>query len=417
MLMIKWVCNTNCTFCNFYETKWKIDEFKHFEELKIEIDELDSSRIKRVNIWIHWYEPTVFKYFFEILSYIKNKGFYTNLSTNWVLLENEDFTKKLSKVIDEVTITLYSSDDKEHNILTQNDDSYKIKLKAISKSLKYSIKVNLSILLLKPALSSLETIFDQISIFFDNPFFSKNVWITAPNAVMWEDRNRILIPSYSSIVLWLKSLLKENENLFIKNNIKLCLNNSIPRCIFDFDYPKNILSFPDKYLKENNKKIISSADSDKIFFEKCNSCNFLNKCNWLEKEYVKIYWSDEVVNLKKIENFFTLDWINTFLKNTLSKYKKEWIWFNTDYLDKSIKENRKLLSIPKNILNYSLKDVLIVNNKIWKIRFLNSIDEDFFIVNIDNKWPKTFFSLFEWNIKNIKIYNLIMVIMFKKFNL
>ena len=417
MLMIKWVCNTNCTFCNFYETKWKIDEFKHFEELKIEIDELDSSRIKRVNIWIHWYEPTVFKYFFEILSYIKNKGFYTNLSTNWVLLENEDFTKKLSKVIDEVTITLYSSDDKEHNILTQNDDSYKIKLKAISKSLKYSIKVNLSILLLKPALSSLETIFDQISIFFDNPFFSKNVWITAPNAVMWEDRNRILIPSYSSIALWLKSLLKENENLFIKNNIKLCLNNSIPRCIFDFDYPKNILSFPDKYLKENNKKIISSADSDKIFFEKCNSCNFLNKCNWLEKEYVKIYWSDEVVNLKKIENFFTLDWINTFLKNTLSKYKKEWIWFNTDYLDKSIKENRKLLSIPKNILNYSLKDVLIVNNKIWKIRFLNSIDEDFFIVNIDNKWPKTFFSLFEWNIKNIKIYNLIMVIMFKKFNL
>ena len=139
MLPVKWVCNTNCVFCNFYETKWKIDEEKHFEDLKSEIDSLDIKLVKEVNVGVNWYEPTVFKYFFETLEYIKRYWFKINLFTNGVKLSDEKFVIKLSDFVSNVMITLYSSNDEEHHILTQNQDSYEVKLNAISNCLKHWI--------------------------------------------------------------------------------------------------------------------------------------------------------------------------------------------------------------------------------------------------------------------------------------
>ena len=67
-LAVKWVCNTNCSFCNFYEAKWKIDEIKHLNELKNEIDGVVKKWILSINVWINAYEPTSFTYLPEILS-------------------------------------------------------------------------------------------------------------------------------------------------------------------------------------------------------------------------------------------------------------------------------------------------------------------------------------------------------------
>ncbi len=415
-LAIKWTCNTNCVFCNFYETKWSINEKEHFKEIKNEISKLSNKNIEIINIWINGYEPTVFKYFFEILDLIKRKKIKTKLFTNGVLLAKSDFSKRLSKYINEVSITLYSSNDREHNILTQNNDSYKLKHKAILNCLKYKIKVNLSILLLRPTLNSLSSIMNQIIYYFPNKYISNRIWLIPPNTVMWKSRNKILIPPHTSIVKWIRDLLKKYSSIFQKNNILLELNSTIPRCLFNFNN-KQIL-FPKRNIKErNNKNNKTSFIVKKSLFNICTNCKFKNDCKWLEKDYIEIFWSSEVEKGKILDNDYSLDDINKFLIKRLQKYKNEFIWFNYSFLDKHVKEYKDIIILPRLILNYVIKDVLIFNKKIRKLRFINIINKDVFILNIkNNKEWKYQISLYKWNKKYIELYNSIIDILYKKLN-
>lgn len=416
-LAVKWVCNTNCTFCNFYETRWNIDEKKHLEELKNEVEELMDKGITIIKIWVNSYEPTVFVYFFEILDFIKNKGFVIHLFTNGVKLSDEKFTKKLSNFVDTVNLTIYSSSDEEHNILTQNNDSYKIKLIAISICLKNKIKIKLNILLLKPTLSSLSLIFDQINIYFWDKWFNKDIQLLAPNTVMWIDRNRILIPPYTSIIKQIKYILEKYSDIFLKYNIKLQLNQTIPKCLLKIKNDSKILLLPEKQVKWNNKKIITSFDIKKVFFSKCDNCLYLSECNWVELEYINIYWSREFEEGISLKNEYSLIWIQKSLLDTFHKFETEGIWFDFIYLDKLVKEYKRLFHFPKIVLNYYIKDIFILKSKLKRIRFKNDLSNDTFILNInkDTNWLYIF-SLYKWDKKNIKIYNVIMILLYKIYN-
>lgn len=419
MLPVKWVCNTNCTFCNFYETKWKINDFQHLEDLKIEINSLDRKGISTINIWINWYEPTVFIYFFEILDFIKQKWFKIQLTTNWVKLADSEFTKKISNYIESVNITLYSSNDTEHWILTQNNDSYKLKLMAIKNCLDNSIFVKCSILLLKPALLNLTEIINQISLYFWNKYFVKEIKLISPSVCMWEERNKILIPSFTWIVKWVKELLKKYNNVFTNNQISLYLNSTIPRCLFTFNYDKNKLFFQEKQFKGNNKNIETSFDFKRIYLEKCNKCEYYSQCSWIEEEYIKLYWTSEIEKWEEFENIFSLEDIDCQLKNAIINYKNQWIWFNYEYLDKWLDEYKKIFILPKLLLWYRIKDVLLMNLKLKKIRFINDINNDSFIVEIDRaKVWNYLFSICNNNSNSncVKIYNLIILFLHKSFN-
>ena len=121
-LVIKWVCNTNCSFCNFYEFKENVNNDEHYIELIKEIDKCVNDWVDSIVIWFHWFEPTEYIYFIDILNYIKSKWIRIWLSTNWVKLADKEYVKSLINLIDSVNITLYSSNDSEHNILTQNNE-------------------------------------------------------------------------------------------------------------------------------------------------------------------------------------------------------------------------------------------------------------------------------------------------------
>lgn len=382
-LAIKWVCNTNCTFCNFFEIKWKINEEEHLEELKKEVEGLHNKWINIINIWINWYESTVFTYFFEILDFIKSKNLYIHLTTNWVKLANENFTKKLSKFIDSVTITLYSSNDKEHHILTQNKDSYYLKHKAVLNSLKYGIKVDLNILLLTPTILNLDVIINQISKYFTNKNLSKNIKLIFPNSVMWKDRNKLLIPSFTSTLEYIKLVLHKFSNIFLENNITLEINDSIPKCLFNFNYNDKIFLYGKNKINTNNEKLNKFSNRKRIFFSKCNNCKNLNDCSWVELDYINNYWDSEIEKWNFLENTLSLDSINNSLIDLLNKYKNEWERTNFKNINACVKEYKKIVTLPKKMLNFYIKDVYIMNNSIKKIRFMNEFNDDSFDINLN----------------------------------
>ncbi|MFK7779966.1 MAG: radical SAM protein [Candidatus Gracilibacteria bacterium] len=417
MLAIKGICNTNCTFCNFYETKGNINEKKHFKELKKEIEGVSDRGIKTIKIGINGYEPTVFGYFFEVLDFIKSKGFNIYLFTNGVRLADKKFTKKLSKFVNKVVITLYSSNDEEHNILTQNKDSYKIKHNAISNCLKFEIKVQLTILLLRPTLSSLSIIFSQISIYFENKYFLRQIQLIVPNAVMGEERNNILIPPYTSIIKEIRHVLEQHLDTFIRYNIKLQPNDIIPKCLFKFSNYNRISLLVKKQEKGTNKNIHTSYDIKRIFFTKCNDCVFLDECNGVEPEYINIYGSREFTKGDFLVNEYTLEGIKKSLSSTLNKFDNHGVWFDFIYLDKLVNEYEKLFNFPKIVCDYYIKDVLIMKSKLKKIRFRNDILNDTFILKINQNIDGLYnFSLDKRGNNNVKIYNLITVLLYKKLN-
>ncbi len=416
-LLIKWLCNTNCSFCNFYEAKWNINEDEHYKELIEEINWIDYQKIDTINIWIFWYEPTMYKYFFEILDYIKLKWFIIYLTTNWVKLANIDFTKRLSKYISEVFITIYSSNDKEHRILTQNDDSYKIKLFAIENCISNKIYVDVSLLLLKPTLYSLKSIINQISWFFDNIYFIKKISLMVPTSKMWYNRNKALIPPYTGIIKTIEKLFIQDINKYKKDKIYFQINWIIPKCLYENINNNNLLD--DLILLEVDKIITKlEIKNEYIYLDKCGICSYKKNCNWIEKSYIDVYWSDEFEKWINIDDNYSFDLVEFFLQKAIKDYQTNWVWFTFEHIDNGIDNLKNDLLIINWFMNYNIMEALMLDNKINLIRLVNKENNDLFIIKIINKDKKYDFSIYEYNNKNnIKIYYLFIFILKKKFSI
>ncbi len=415
-LALKWVCNTNCIFCNFFETKWTINEEEHFEEIKWEIQELYNKWVSRISIWINWYEPTVFRYFFEVLDFVYEKNISVTLFTNGIKLADEEFTKRLSKVLTKVVLTIYSSNDEEHHVLTQNNDSFFLKYLAIENALKYDIQVEVDMLLLTPSINHLDNIIKTISKYFPDKNFQRIIKLLVPSSVMGKERNKILIPSYTSIIKTIDTVLQEHSGILLWSSIIFELNSVIPKCLYSKIIQRMNLSVA-KDAPINKEKLNTSFVPERVFFQKCNTCSHLHECNGVEKGYVDIYWSWEIESGIFIENNYTLTQVDNSLHRLLLKYKEEGIWFNHEYLDSWVKEHSKILTLPKKMFNFYIWDVFIVNNSIRRIRFFSEINDGSFIVDINKEISnKYIFSIRNSDSKNIQVYSLIVAIMGKVFN-
>lgn len=413
-IAIKWVCNTNCSFCNFYETKWQIDNKLHLKELKDEIDNVVNKGISKISIWINWYEPTSFPYLIDFLLYAKTKELTIKLFTNGVKLADNDFIWEIKWLIDEVGITIYSSNDLEHNVLTQNNDSYKLKHKAIKNCLENNIRIYISILLIKPCVKSLNRIILQTKEYWWHKYFYKFISLLAPNTVMWERRNKILVPSYTYTVKKLKALVDELSDELIKEHIKIIINDVIPKCLFNFKYNSSMFILPpDRNFIHSNKAILVSKDKERCYLEKCRDCTFLDKCPWIEKEYLKIYWDEEINDNKYIDNNTTINDI----EEDLDKIKEE--YSRGMRLDYSIIENKSwkysfIFSVPRIILWYKIKDILTTKISFNEIKFINEkISDTFFIKCIHNKRWLLKFVLKDNDSKYTKYHKAILLILSK----
>ncbi|MFZ2975067.1 MAG: radical SAM protein [Candidatus Moraniibacteriota bacterium] len=101
-------CNLNCKHCYINANNGKYDELS-FDEIKNLVDEL--SEMKVFVFGLVGGEPFLREDIFEILSYAKNKGLATTLSTNGILI-TKIIAKKLKEVeISEVSVSLDGLED------------------------------------------------------------------------------------------------------------------------------------------------------------------------------------------------------------------------------------------------------------------------------------------------------------------
>lgn len=285
-LIIRWVCNTNCSFCNFYETKVPVDSYTHFIELKNEIDQVVIESYSYIYIWFYWYEPTTFEFFQDILKYISSKWISVHLNTNAVKFSDRDFCLQSSPYIESVDITLYSSNDIEHFLYTQKKQSYLLKHRAISYLMEFEVRVNLRILVLNHNIHHIYDMILQTESYWDNKNFRKRISITFPSTEMDALRIKILIPRYGLFIDTINKLYQSTKKKSY-NNIVINIDTDLPMCItkflriwgnFTYTYQKNSLSAEYKYI------------------DTCNDCKFRERgsCYGINKKYLEVFWWEEI---------------------------------------------------------------------------------------------------------------------------
>lgn len=405
-LRMKWVCNTNCSFCNFYEVKWQVDDEKHRLELKLEIDTLIKNSIFRIHIWINGYEPTSYIYFFEILKYAKDKGMYVILSTNWVKLADIHFVEKMRGLVDRINITVYSWDDTDHHILTQNQDSYLLKHTAISNCLQNNIEVTVSILLLKNVVHSFEKIVLALWQYTVSPLFIKEIGLVVSNAWMWEERNKILIPSYTAILWKLYDFTLKHKEYLDTTGIVFVNNWVIPKCLIHFQ--SSYVSFSED---------ISHQEELHIFLPQCDKCTFRLTCPWIEKWYIQIYGDTEFTESKIIPLQYSQTEMSSWLQKLKHQFSQNWMWMNYEFVEKDDPQFRILSCFWNRILWYTIQNVLVKEGKLIKFSLQHIEDQDSFTVSIEKKHSQ-YFLQFEksTNLKKKNIYILIVRLLSSYFN-
>lgn len=130
-------CNLRCKFCY---TNPKVKNEPYFGDLEISkriIDKLVTLNV--VNLIISGGEPLLRKDLFELISYAKDKIKYISLTTNGILLGNEEAKKLKELEVDSVQISIESSDEKIHNYL-RGKGTFKKAMNAVRCLKKYGFK-------------------------------------------------------------------------------------------------------------------------------------------------------------------------------------------------------------------------------------------------------------------------------------
>lgn len=308
-LAVKWMCNTNCAFCNFYEQKNHPDTKEHLKELQSEVDRVYGDGYRKICIWVDGYEPTMFPYFLEILEYIYEKGIEISLNSNGVLFASMAFARRASEYLSKIYITLYAANDREHFLYTQKKQSYKVKLKAIENCLHTWIQVQASVLLLKTNISHISWIIESTRLFWNHPKFVKKINLIEPSCQMGKTRNKGLVPKYGELIGTLNQLVLND----VYRWVKIQLSSSIPQCILKYlDNPKISTNFWWSFALEL------------VFIDVCNGCKYRKKCSGIDSNYLSAFWENEFVSPRdsiKIKHYWEDD-----VKSTLIKAKQEILW-------------------------------------------------------------------------------------------
>lgn len=113
-----WKCNSKCKMCDFH-SRVKKNEFTT-EEFKNIVDQ-----VSKLNCSIFSFfggEPLLRKDIFELIEYIKSKKLLVQISTNAILLSNENFAEKLMKTdLDIITVSLDCMDKELYSKIRGND--------------------------------------------------------------------------------------------------------------------------------------------------------------------------------------------------------------------------------------------------------------------------------------------------------
>lgn len=125
-------CTCDCMTC-VYNSK-RFDRKNYVDEMTINDWKnviLDASDLGAKRLHISGGEPTLVPDLIDYVKFAKQKGFVVNLNTNGRFITKEGAKKLVDAGLDSVTVSLYSSDRKEHDRLRGTKDSWKYAKDAI----------------------------------------------------------------------------------------------------------------------------------------------------------------------------------------------------------------------------------------------------------------------------------------------
>lgn len=169
-LSITSLCNLRCIHCRFWEIKPQkeidIEQWK-----KIVDDIFNWLGSSTVRLKIAGGEPSVKSFFYELMEYIKKKGFYLGITTNGTVFEDKDIRFLCDIGTDEINISLDTLKREKYKLIRGKDQFDKV-IRNIQLFKEYTkvTSINLSPTIMRP---NVDELIDLVRYAIDN-----NLWIT-----------------------------------------------------------------------------------------------------------------------------------------------------------------------------------------------------------------------------------------------
>ena len=149
-------CNEKCIHCYHPFNQYDHSNEMTFDEVKTLVDTIYALGV--FSVTLSGGECLLRKDFWDILSYISNKGMLTTIFTNGILLTESNVQKLMSYRVKLVSISLYGDTAEIHDSITMIPGSYHKTLEGVEQLKKYKIPFELKCVVLAENIARIEKI-------------------------------------------------------------------------------------------------------------------------------------------------------------------------------------------------------------------------------------------------------------------
>lgn len=283
-------CNNRCIMCTNpreytfsnpmgnYDLKTQIKKINKY--LKGIEDIYYSNRDKKDYISITGGEPTIHPQFFALIKYIadKMKKVPITILTNGRRFSNEDFTKKLSTILDQrftIAVSFHSYKKNTFEKITRIKGSYQQTLQGII-NLSRHFKGNIEIRIVIHRINIAEL--EKTILFIKDILLTHKNWYIVIihyeiEGVAEENKNEIMLK------------LKESAEVLKNIDMELLKTTSA-----------RLYHFPLCVLTPNLRKFAWATlpQEEVVYTQKCKGCKLKRRCVGLMKRYYELYGDDEL---------------------------------------------------------------------------------------------------------------------------
>ncbi|MFW6002587.1 MAG: radical SAM protein [archaeon] len=298
-LKVGFSCNNYCVHCVI--TDKKETEDLSTEKIKEIIDTLDEDYI----VGFTGGEATIRSDFIEIAKYAKNTGHDVYLQTNGTMFYDDNFTKELVGVLDNVLIAIHSHIPEIHNKIVDCPDKlnmYERTVDGFKNLIKYDFSVVTQTVISNYNIKDLPETYDFIQGIA--PGIYMNLTYPHPNGNAFHNAKDIL-PRYSDIKEYIHKILDNYAPFINTEAIPICylypyhenVNYNVDQEIINPDHmmrsgldPANASDTNTLFDDTGRIEDYRSADlTEKRKGPLCRQCVFNSRCAGVWKEYVHFF--------------------------------------------------------------------------------------------------------------------------------
>ncbi len=301
-ILLGFSCNLRCMFCSTYGLGLNSNGWLSIKKVKGIIDKSVEK-----NVWLISFsggEPTLYPDILEAIRYAKKKKIVAiQIISNGIKTADYYFCEKLAEAgLNEIKFSLHSLNRKIHNKLVGCQTAFDSILKSSENFNKLGIKISFNFAINKlnykeiPLFAKVMHGYKITGFCFMFSFYEGNML----------NNTDISVP-YSEVKPYLKAAVEYMRKKEILIETKMLTN--FPPCIIpeyvdlisDWGGDK-IKNYSKVFNKDKNIDNPSSKRKEKI--EICKECLYYNKCNGIDKGYIKFYGTKEFKPVKKKRNIF-----------------------------------------------------------------------------------------------------------------